>query len=777
MEQKYSRAAEFTGANIAGRRERGTVDGYWIGNSRFFYTTEQWNEALGCLCNVASILDWKSKSRNEITGGPRLRQLLLEQTNIELSLPMLATAKIDMPDETRVAISAGGYEFLLSYPEYRVQSHCLSLGEPALYSPDHRSACLVRGPNLAVIDLASREERLLTTDGSANCAYGQVAESALSAVSYRRCPAPQGLWSADSRWLLTHLIDERPVPILPLVQHASGPEQRPVLHQYRYSMPGDPVAEVVPVAIDMHSGTAHTFAEFRAPLGAFSLHRKAWFGDKDTAWLIQTDRYWKQLQLVCLDLATGTGRVILTEKANNGYVDAHPIIVGTPNVRTLDKSREVIWYSERTDRGHLYLYDIDTGIRKNAITQGDYTVRDIVHVDEANRRLYFLAGCLDSRDLARRCLCRIDLTGENFLVLERHDGDIFLSPTEPCGMEQDRPFRPCYAPTGIESKGLAVIRYSNTQSGNRTEMIDVRALTPRIVARVPLARADNSSVSVREVSVKAADGATPLFAALFLPPDFDEGASYPIIDYIYPGPQIAQKPQAHWSINASPAMSLAQLGFVVLMLDTRGTPGRDRYFHQVGYGQLLEPQLADHAAAIEQLIGDSAFLDRHRVGIIGHSGGGFAAARAMFDYSGLFTTGVSICGNHNPDLYAASWSDRFRGPITDRRASYLQSSNATAEKLEGNLLVISGDMDDNVHPAQSLSLVSALIKANKKFDLLLVPNASHLLFLTNGYVQRRIWDFLVENLLKVVPPKDFHLEFREDYIPLVHEKLWRDIRQ
>jgi dipeptidyl aminopeptidase/acylaminoacyl peptidase len=263
---------------------------------------------------------------------------------------------------------------------------------------------------------------------------------------------------------------------------------------------------------------------------------------------------------------------------------------------------------------------------------------------------------------------------------------------------------------------------------------------------------------------------------MFLPSDFDESQRYPLIDYIYPGPQIAQKPQSFRSMNSTVARALAELGFITVMFDTRGMPFRSRTLHQMGYGHLLEPQLADHAAVVRQLCKCYAFIDGDRIGIVGQSGGGAAAARALFDYGDLFKVGVSICGNHDSNQMNASWSDRYRGPGDPQRWAD-QANGTAAGKLTGNLLLISGDMDENVHVGHTLGLVDALVRANKDFDLLIVPNAGHEVLMSNGYVQRRIWDYFVRHLRAETPPRDFEVRYESHELARFLKRYGQEYRQ
>jgi dipeptidyl aminopeptidase/acylaminoacyl peptidase len=263
---------------------------------------------------------------------------------------------------------------------------------------------------------------------------------------------------------------------------------------------------------------------------------------------------------------------------------------------------------------------------------------------------------------------------------------------------------------------------------------------------------------------------------MFFPSDFDERQRYPLIDDIYPGPQVAHQPQSFCSVTSGSARALAELGFVTIMLDTRCIPVGSRAFHQAGYGKLLELQLKDHAAVVRQLCQRHPFIDSERIGMIGWSGGGAATARALFDHGEVFKVGVSVCGNHDSDLYLATWSDKYRGPPSE--GGWSEPPNAaTAHKLKGHLLLMSGDMDENVHIGQTLTLVDALIRANRDFDLLIIPNAGHQVLITHGYALRRAWDYFVRHLLQQTPPREFDIHFEPHELVWYTRSVMREIRQ
>lgn len=720
MLQRYALAAQFTAPRLA-TRDHGLIEGYWIDERTFFFRNEY---------REPSILDAPTGRIERLAGSQDHR----------------ATSEED-------------------------------LSIPALYSPDARYACFVRGHDLWLRDRETHDERALTTDGAPLFAYGQQSETALSAISYRRNPVPVGLWSPDSKWFLTHRIDDRAVPELALIQHAPGGAQRPVLHRYRYAMPGGPLPLATPIAFNPATGGQVAFDDYTVLVSAFSpfSFRRFWFGKGDTAWLLRLDRHCQKAELICLDLGSGRGRIVITETADRGYLDLHPLILGTPNVRTLASTDEAIWFSERDGWGHLYLYDTSTGALKNRITAGEWLVRDIVHVDETNRRVLFLAGGLDpTADPARRCLCAVSLDGSDFEVLLSQDGDVTVSKTEPCGPDQDRVPEGSCARAGISPGGrFAVVRTGNVVKGNRTEILDLLTRERRPFAKET---SREHAPRSRHITAMAADGRTQLHGVLFLPSDFSEAHQYPLIDFIYPGPQLLHQPQCSGSSLAAPAMALAQLGFATLMLDTRGTPGRDRAFHQVGYPELLHPQVDDHVAVVRELCSVHRFLDRDRIGILGHSSGGAASARALFDFPELFKAGVAVCGNHDSTSYAAAWSDKYRGAGT--AVSWTaQANQAVAHKLERPLLLVSGDLDENVHVGQTLSLADVLIRANREFELLIVPNEGHSILMTHGYTQRRIWDFFVRHLLEETPPRHFELRFEPHELACYGQRSWNEIRQ
>jgi dipeptidyl-peptidase 4 len=773
LSERYRRAAGLSAPKAAAATPGISVEGYWLDDESYFFLSEKFAPSIGRIVEIPSIADRTSGRVKEVISLEELRQQIADHAGRAVDLTALSTARFDMPDRDTIAVTVGGCDYRLDVRQRRITELSKSLEAPALYSPDGRYACFLKDADLWLRERETGFERPLTTDGAPYNAYGRQPESCMFALPYRKHPNPLALWSPDSQWLMTHRINERLVPDMALVEHVPSHGARPVLHRYKQPLPGDPLPVVTYVAIHVSSGRIVMFDEYPAPVLINSpiFRRMAWFGVQDTCWFIRLDRYYKQAELIELDLERGSGRVVISESATSGYLEFHQMGGTTPNVRTLARSNEVIWWSERDGWGHLYLYDAESRTLTNRITSGEWLVRDIIHVDEIARRILFTACGIDPKaDPAWRSLCAINLDGSDFEVLSAHQGDLAVPKTEPCGITQERPFFPSRAQAGVSPNGrYAAVLYASIERGNVTKIVDLQTRRSLPIASA-LPAADE--VSPRPITALAADGTTRLHGVLFLPSDFDESRRYPLIDYIYPGPQVTLEPQSFGSCWAAFSRALAELGFIVLMLDTRGMPFRSRALHQLGYGELLEPQLADHAAVVEELCKRHSYLDAGRVGMIGISGGGYATARALLDYGAVFKVGVSICGNHDNRLIVSSWRDKYCGPGADERWTR-QANGAVAHKLNGKLLLISGDMDENVHLSQTFSLLDALIRANRDFDLLIVPGEGHYLLMTNGYVLRRAWDYFVRHLLGESPPAEFAIEFEPHEVARMERNYMR----
>jgi dipeptidyl aminopeptidase/acylaminoacyl peptidase len=478
------------------------------------------------------------------------------------------------------------------------------------------------------------------------------------------------------------------------------------------------------------------------------------------------------------DPATGTVRTVLEESAKP-RMDLNSTSYNPPNVRVVAGGEELIWFSQRNGWGHLYLYDVATGQLKNRITKGEWLVRDIVHVDERRRRIYFTAGGREPGNPYDRYLYRVNFDGSALTLLSPERGDHLLtSPWNDVLTLDGAPSYEVVSPSGdyvvynhapLDQPTQAIIR--TTDSGQLVSVFEEADATGLFAAgyRPP-----------EEFVVKAADGRTDLYGVIYKPSNFDPARKYPVVDDQYASPLTAVAPrnfvQALRGVGAfgsSPA--LAELGFVVVCIDARGTTYRSREFSHWGYGQLNTMGLEDHVAALRQLAERIPAIDLDRVGIIGRSFGGWSTLRGMLEFPEIFKVGVAgvppgsmhnmyldyhLTAFHGRPEYS-NGGDSRPAPAEVPRNWQNVDSRQQAGQLAGKLLIVMGELDEHVLPGSTLQFVKSLIDHNRDFELLYLPDTNHL---ESGspYVTRRTWDFLVRHLQGVEPPRGYEIrDFRE----------------
>ncbi|MEU5052410.1 DPP IV N-terminal domain-containing protein [Streptomyces sp. NPDC021096] len=610
-------------------------------------------------------------------------------------------------------------------------------------SPDGKQAVFLNGHDLWVRSTADGRERALTTDGEADHAYGTSPFSPtvlLRKLGIAHLP-PAVAWSPDSTRVLTHRTDMREVRTTHLVEAAPEDGGAPRLLTQRYAFPGDerlPLGEFV--IVDVATGEAVPARTEPQPIPLMSpiTTKWAWWAEDGSAvYYLSQPRDVRTLSLHRLDATTGEVSTVLTESGDTRVEPAQQQSQA-PMVKVLAGGREVLWYSQRDGWGHLYLYDARTGETRGQVTSGAWAVQEVLRVDEDRRQVYFVASGLVEEDPYRRSVCRVGLDGSGFVRLTDDDLDHVVT---------------------VPENGRYFIDSASTT--DTPPVITVRGWDGRVL--VELEHADISRLTAtgwtppERFRVKAADGVTDVYGVLYRPHGFDPDKSYPVIDHPYPGPHMRRvTPSFDPGVFGPEAEAVAALGFVVVALDGRGTPGRDKAFHDASFGHLSDAGgMADHVAALRQLAADRPWMDLDRVGIFGLSGGGYATVRAMCDFPEVFKVGVSEAGNHENRNYLMWWAECYDGQDKD---AWARSSNVEiADRLEGKLLLVHGGMDDNVHPHLTMRLVDRLIAADKDFEMLIVPGAEHIFMGYGHYVTRRRWDFLVRNLLGVEPPEGYRL--------------------
>ena len=631
---------------------------------------------------------------------------------------------------------------------------------PPNMSPNNTFGVVSQNQNLALFDLRSRERRSITTDGVEHWGYGGLPESNRQEISMRRAGVhvpPSAIWSPDGLKFVSYQLDERRVPDLHVVQ--SVPDDgsyRPILHTYRMPLLGDPAPTAryfihdiqVNSSVDIDYRALPVFSAAPSQLGYVW-----WSASGDKVFMFDFDIDALSLALVEVSASTGAARTLIEEEVN-GHVGPGPRFTDLHNVRTL-KNGDIIWYSERSGWGHLYRYNAD-GVLQNAVTSGDWLVRELLRIDEGEGLVYFTASGIDEENIYHRKVFRASLDGETIEPIGDERGDHKITMKPPAFFELGRfvmdrgktDAQYAFSPNGdffvdlygaVDDPGAWVLK---TNAG--TVVAELATIDPSPLP--PLTMPE-------QFSVPSEDGEWTLYGVILKPANFDPAQSYPVIDHIYPGPQTIKSPLAFaWGSGDGGggvfgrAQALADLGFVVITIEGRGTPMRSKAFRAMSYGQMDKSgYLEDHVSGIRRLAQTRPYMDLNRVGIFGNSGGGFATAKALIEYPDFYKVGVSSAGNHEQRSYINVWGQLYHGPLetTDYDTVF---AGKDVSGFKGKLLLAHGELDGNVHPANTMRLAKALIDGGKRFDMLMMPNVHHNMS-GDPYFQRLTEIYFIEHLM------------------------------
>ena len=738
----YERAEQFMSYNTEKFVDAGNVRPNWLAGDKFWYLSSSANGAEFIL------VDPVKRTRAAAFDHQKLAAALSAASGktyeaTKLPFPTISYAA----DGKSISFSADGKRW-----QYDLQTNQVSAstgtaetvtgpptrgrmggGNNGVVSPDGTKAVFIKDWNLWVRDIATKKETQLTTDGVKD--YGYATDNA----GWTMSDGAIVRWSPDSKKVATFQQDQRNVSDMYLVTTNVG---APVLKAWKYPLPGDKViATIRRVIIDVENAKVvslqippdphrATLSDDIASSGTFD--DIDWKADASEMAFLSTSRDHKQEKFRIADATTGAVREVFEEVVKTQFESGR----GAINWRYLPNTNEILWYSERDNWGHLYLYDSKTGKLKNQITKGDWLVSRLLKVDEKNRVLYFMGNGREAGNPYFSYLYKIGFDGKGLTLLSPELGNhqITFSPS-------NNYFIDTYSQPDVPS--VTTFRNIDGKLIGSLEKADVSRL------------AATGWKAPTPVNVKANDGTTDIYGLVFTPTQMDPNKKYPVIDYIYPGPQGGSV--GSWSFSASRGdhQALAELGFIVVMIEGTSNPFRSKSFHDMSYGNMAENTLPDQITAIRQLA-KTYPIDTNKVGIWGHSGGGFATAAAMFRYPDFFKVGIAESGNHDNRNYEDDWGERYNGLVEN--ANYEAQANQNyAKNLKGKLMLAHGMMDNNVPPSNTLLVVDALIKANKNFDLVLFPNSAHGFGQFSPYMMRKRWDYFVTNLLGAEPPKEYNL--------------------
>ncbi|WP_082773922.1 S9 family peptidase [Hymenobacter sp. PAMC 26628] len=613
-------------------------------------------------------------------------------------------------------------------------------------SPDGRRVAFLRDYNLWVRDTKTKAETALTTDGIKD--YGYATDNS----GYATTDKPVLLWSPDSRKIATFRQDQRQVSDMYLVTTNVG---HPTLKAWKYPLPGDKeviAIERVILEVDQPKVIKLELApDPRLSSGCLNLSCEGrgmgdvdWSPDATQLAFVSSSRDRKQVNFRVADAATGRVREVFSETVATFFESGREAM----NWHYLPKTNEVIWCSPRDNWRHFYLYDATTGKLKRQITKGSWAVRELVRVDEKARQLYFLAGGREPGNPYFTYLYRIGMDGQHLTLLTPEAGHHLVT----------------FAPSGR----YFIDSYSQHY---QPPVSQLRTATGKVV--LPLEKTDISRLLATgwkpptAIITKAQDEQFDLYGLMYTPTNLDPTKKYPVINYIYPGPQtgpLSANTGVGWSFTAARLdhQALAELGFVVVVIEGSCNPFRSKSFQDACYGNIAENTLSDQVTGLRQLAQRYPYLDLNRVGVWGHSGGGYAAAAAMFRYPDFYKVGISESGDHDARGYISGWGELYIGllaPQADGTSNYTSQANAPfAKNLKGKLLLAHGLLDNNVPPYNTMLVVDALIKANKTFDLVVFPQAPHAYGPDAPYMTRRRWDYFVQHLAGALPPPDYEMK-------------------
>jgi dipeptidyl aminopeptidase/acylaminoacyl peptidase len=671
-----------------------------------------------------------------------------------------STQEIDTKDEKTGKPTKGkkvfGFEYditsgtLTEVKDYKSEK---SYPSWASVSPDKKYVLFSRNFNLYYMDMENLEkarkdeddstivEHQLTTEGTKDYAYGSGNNDiyATDKEKNKRTGAYVA-WSPDSKHFIMLRTDNTKVKDLWVIDVLAQP--RPKLENYKYHMAGEadaPIRHLILFDMEKKEYKEIKSARFKDQELKIvttpstnkeryeEIHHNIWLGNNDMFYVYRISRDIKRVDFCSGSISCDTLKPLVEERMNTYIETRQPFII--------NEGEEFVHWSERNGWAHLYLYD-KNGKLKNPVTKGEFHVEDIISVDQASRVIYFTAnGREPGEDPYYTHQYRVNFDGSNLKIL--NPGDF------------------CCSTSTSDNGKYFVNNYSRVDTEPASSLIDNTGKRIMDLEKTDMSLLFAAGYKFPErFKVKAGDGITDLYGVMYKPFDFDSTKLYPIIEYVYPGPQ-QEAVNTTWSKGMNRIDRLAQFGFIVVTVGNRGgSPNRSKWYHNYGYGNLRDYGLEDKKVVVEQLAAKHKFIDINKVGIHGHSGGGFMSTAAILTYPDFFKVAVSAAGNHDNNIYNRWWSEQHHGiqevvsEKSDTTFKYKITTNLQiAKNLKGHLMLVTGDIDNNVHPGNTLRLVNALIKNNKRFEFLILPGQRHGFGEMNEYFFWKMGDFFCKHLI------------------------------
>ncbi|OGV48905.1 MAG: peptidase S9 [Lentisphaerae bacterium GWF2_52_8] len=620
-------------------------------------------------------------------------------------------------------------------------------------SPDKKYVVFSKEFNLYYMDMENFEkarkneedstivEHQLTTEGTKDFGFGSGnSDPYATDKEKKKRTGAYILWSPDSKsfafirsntskvkdlWVIDILANPRP-KLETYKYHMPGETEAPVRHLYLFDMEGKKYKEIKSAAFKDQELRILNAPYLKKNMGDSIMHN-VWLGTADKFYVTRTSRDLKRVDLCAVPVAADTLKTLVEERLNT-YVETRP-------VQLINGGKEFIQWSERSGWAHLYLYD-ENGTLKNPITSGEYHVEEVVAVDPVQRVVYFTANAKEKGENPYYThQYRVNFDGSGLKLLNAGDFN--------------------HAAEVSDNGKYFVNNYSRVNTVPKSALYDNTGRKIMDLEETDLSQLFAAGYKFPELfKVKAGDGVTDLYGVMYKPFDFDSTKKYPIIEYVYPGPQ-TEAVNASWTKGMDRVDRLAQFGFIVITVGNRGGhPARSKWYHNYGYGNLRNYGLEDKKVVIEQLAAKHPFININKVGIHGHSGGGFMSTAAMLVYPDFFKVAVSSAGNHENNIYNRWWSEQHHGVLEtitekgDTTFKYsIDKNSEVAKNLRGRLMLVTGDIDNNVHPGNTLRMVNALIRANKRFDMLMLPGQRHGFGDMTEYFFWRMGDYFTQHLI------------------------------